>query len=119
MTTEKERAHDEAVTILRELLKPGDTVYTVLTHVSRSGMQRHIKALARWNDRIIDISYYVADVLDWKLNKDRSAVKVDGCGMDMGFDLVYNLSYEIFKKDAQTMNGEKRDAGYWLIQRWL
>lgn len=33
---------DEARKRLKEVLKPGDTVYTILRHVSRSGMTRHI-----------------------------------------------------------------------------
>ena len=33
---------DAAITQLLEWVKPGDTVFTVLRHVSRSGMQREI-----------------------------------------------------------------------------
>ena len=40
---EAERA--EAIAKLREWIKPGDTVYTVLDSVSRSGMSRHIRVL--------------------------------------------------------------------------
>lgn len=40
MSTQAEK--DEAAERLREILKPGDTVYCILRHVSRSGMQRRI-----------------------------------------------------------------------------
>src|SRR5476651_1853736 len=37
-----EQERTEAIKHLRTLIKPGDTVYTVLRHVSRSGMTRGI-----------------------------------------------------------------------------
>lgn len=33
---------EEAVAQLRKMLKPGDTVHTILRHVSKSGMSRRI-----------------------------------------------------------------------------
>lgn len=40
--TKRETERQEAIQHLRELIKPGDKVYTVLRHVSRSGMTRGI-----------------------------------------------------------------------------
>ena len=39
-TKQNIKERDEARARLREILKPGDTVYTVLRHVSASGMSQ-------------------------------------------------------------------------------
>ena len=89
------------------------TVYTVLRSVSASGMTRHISFKVAENSNIYDITYLVARVLGERLN-DRNGyntIKVNGCGMDMGFHMVYNLSSVLY-------HGQER-AGYVLSQRWL
>lgn len=86
----------EAIETLREMLKPGDTVYTVLRHVARSGMSRQIDCyvmednLPRW------ISRTVATACGFTFDQKREAIRVGGCGMDMGFHLVYSLSSVLF-----------------------
>jgi len=105
---EKEEARERAIAELRDFIKPGDTVFTVLTHVSSSGMSRRIKVLAqdgRANrNPIRDISWLVADALGYKWNGEGSVV-VGGCGMDMGFHVVYSLSRVLFA-DSFTCIGE-------------
>lgn len=99
--------------LLEHYLKEGSTVYTVLRSVSSSGMTRHISLLVANGDEITDITYYAAGVLGdslYERNGSRS-IRVSGCGMDMGFHLVYNLSSVLFK-------GADR-AGYILKQRWI
>lgn len=90
--TFEKRAEQQAAEHLRALFPPGSTVYTVLRHVSRSGMSRSISVLHQDADGISDVSYLVARVLGDKLDRERGGVKVRGCGMDMGRSLVYNLS---------------------------
>jgi hypothetical protein len=87
---------------LRETFKPGDTVHTVLRHVSRSGMSRSISVIDKGHN---DISYLVARALDMRIDQNNGGVKVTGCGMDMGFHLVYNLSY-VLNKDGFGCIGE-------------
>ena|SRR3990167_549965 len=86
----------EAIDYLRTILEPGDTVYTILRHVSRSGMMRVIGAIQMTEDSPNDITPRAAKALGEPLDRDRWGVKVGGCGMDMGFHLVYNLSYTLF-----------------------
>lgn len=90
--SEKEKAVKE----LREILSPGDTVYTVLRHVSRSGMTRYIDAFVMRDERPYYLSYLTNEVLGWRRSRKYDGVKVEGCGMDMGFHLVYSLSRSIF-----------------------
>lgn len=114
MTSKAERQHDQeaAIATLREHLRPGDTVYTILRHVSASRMTRAIAPIVlRDRDGECepwDATYFVARALDSKTDQRHGGVKMGGAGMDMGFALVYNLS-------AQLFNGD----GYALNHRWL
>ena len=92
----KQKERDEAIERLREWIKPGDTVYTILRHVSRSGMQREV-SLKLFKDR--ELPYHldgnVAAALGNRIGK-HDGVIVSGCGMDVGFELVYNLGRVLF-----------------------
>ena len=131
--------HERALAVLREHIKPGDTVYTILRHVSRSGMSRSISVVVHTPEGPQDLSWAAARALGWSFDRRNDGVKVNGCGMDMGFHLVYSLSYVLFKgafvcigeacpandhhnspyppKVAGSMTHS--DAGYALRQRWL
>jgi hypothetical protein len=58
-------------------------------------MTRHISVVLHDKDGINDISYLVARATENRLADDYGVV-VRGCGMDMGFELVYNLSRALF-----------------------
>lgn len=51
MTKARKQEQTEAIAKLREWLKPGDTVYTILEHVSSSGMSRSIRVLVPYTRR--------------------------------------------------------------------
>lgn len=61
-----------------------------VTSVSRSGLSRRIRIFAL---NFIDLSYYIAVLLDLHYNK--KGIKVDGAGMDMIFHLLSNLNYKM------------------------
>lgn len=144
MARVKEYVKAEARERLAQWLKPGDTVFTMLRHVSRSGMSRRIsvvKPVVRDGDTdFLHLDYNVARLLGWTEARNRlggeDGIKVGGCGMDMGFHLVYELSYALFGNDWECIgegcpsndhsNGDcnyephpHRDGGYALRQRWL
>ena len=79
---------------LLNILKPDDTVYTVLRHVSRSGMQRRIDLYTFRDNKPVYLSGYYA-IMNGE-TPPRDGYKVGGCGMDMGFHLVYGLSSSLF-----------------------
>ena len=99
--------------LLTHYVKAGTKVYTIMRHVSSSGMSRNISLVIANGEEVIDITYYAAHALGDKLieSKGHRAIRVNGCGMDMGFHLVYNLSSVLF-------TGQDR-AGYVLKQGWL
>jgi len=80
---------------LRKHLMPGDTVYTSLKHVTRSGMYRVIELYIIQDNTPFRITGFAADLLEGYDLRHEGA-KAHGCGMDMGFHLVYNLSSRLF-----------------------
>lgn len=89
-TTSTERA--DALDQLRALFPPGSTARTILRHVSRSGMTRAISVVAEGED----VSWLLARAGIGRVNQTHGGITVGGCGMDMGFSLVYNMSYALY-----------------------
>lgn len=107
---------------LLDMLKPGQTVYTAIESVSRSGMSRVIKVYIVQGDAVRNISGYVANALEWPGSQD--GVKVGGCGMDMGFHLVYSLGYVLWPNGTDKPHGTRNgvpdsNGGYALKQEWM
>lgn len=92
---QKRRDRASAILKLREMFPPGSTVHTSLVHVSRSGMYRHIKLFCAKDGEVINVSGMVATAIGGKWCDDGS-IGVSGCGMDMGFHLVYALSSTLY-----------------------
>jgi hypothetical protein len=113
-------AADKAAAIakLRELLPPGSTVYTILRHVSRSGMQRKISCYAFLAESDGSIRPYWLDSFISKatglpLDRKYEALTVNGCGMDMGHAIVDDIAWAI-RQDPETST-----VPYRLSHRWL
>lgn len=98
----KEKERQEVVRELREILKPGDVVHVKLEHVSRSGMTRVIMPLIIRDNEPRYLGWKVALALGWSYNRNHEGVSVSGCGMDMGFHLVYSLGCVLFPKGFDT-----------------
>ena len=113
--TRKDVERQEYIEKLREILKPGDVLYTTVKHVSRSGMSRVINIHIIRDNKPEWLSYWIAKALDYKFSERYEAVIVNGCGMDMGFHLVYNLSSILFPDGF----GINNDGGYALKQEWM
>ena len=98
ITKERATARDEAREILAGILWEGQTVYTVLRHVSSSGMSRRISVFVVVGDTLRDITYLTALAFGDKPSewRGRWALRVNGAGMDMGFHVVDSLSWAVF-----------------------
>jgi len=131
---QKEREKQNAKRYLLEQLeiKPGDEIFTVLRHVSQSGMMRHVSLFYLKENDLVNISYHVSKLIDFPFSDKNNAVKVSGCGTDVGFQTVYNMSYHLFK-DGFKCIGDKcqssdhfnrietdfhKDGAYALKQSW-
>lgn len=93
-------------------LAPNDTVYTLVRHVSASGMSRDISLFVAQGGEIIDVTYYAAHAIGWRLveRNGRRAIRVQGAGMDMSFHTVYTLASVLYRGAVEG------DAGYALKQ---
>jgi hypothetical protein len=108
--TEQEAARQQ----LRELIKPGETLYTMLKHVSRSGMKRVVDVYRMQDNEPLRISWSVAKAAGFTYDKKHEGVTVSGCGLDVGFEVVSGLSMALFCPDKYD-----HDAAYSLKHRWL
>jgi hypothetical protein len=138
MTKAEKAEQGEAIERLRTVFHLGDTVRTVMRHVSDSGMSRSISIVDKDCD---DISGIVSTALDRRFDRNNGGVKMGGCGMDLGFALVYELSSVLFPEGFDCIgddrehrcpscdhsNGDRdyspdhhhKDGGYALRQRWV
>lgn len=62
-------------------------IYACIKHVARSGMSRRMDFYLVGSDRrLVRVSWELSRILGWPLS-DRG-LRVDGCGMDMGFHTI-------------------------------
>jgi hypothetical protein len=134
----------KAIETLKEQfhIVPGDTIYTKLNHVSRSGMSRTIDVYLLRDNEPLRISWSVAEATGFTYDRKFEGVKVGGCGMDTGFEIVYNLGHYLFKDGFECIgdndnyakrcpsndhsNGDRNylphhheSGGYALRHKWL
>lgn len=148
MATKAELAERaEAAKELRKLLRPGTTVLVKLNHVSKSGMRRVVDLYVVKGGDLRRITWSAAKALGWGYQRSpggTEGLKLDGCGMDMGFHAVYTLSSVLYPKGARCIGRGKRhgdrcpsndhsnertedytpgrvhsDGGYALRHRWI
>ena len=138
-TRTEQTERQEAIDQLRAWLKPGDTVYTIVDHVSASGMSRNIRVvLLKVDDKTgqpVDLhpNWAVQTALGFRQAKRGDGFIVGGAGMDMGFHVVYELSKALWPDGFECIgercnandhrNGIKdtfhKSGGYALRHRWL
>ena len=119
----------QALTGLKKIIKPGTTIYTKLESVNSSGMSRRISlfvVLPKTKTApasIANISHDAALVTGYRLS-DKGGIIAQGCGMDMGFALVYALGKALWPKGTPKSHGMRngkpdKAGGYALKHEWL
>lgn len=133
MAKVSKQEYQEQLDRLKEWLPPGSTLYTILEHVSRSGMQRTIRVVLptiegttvesadpqtrKAGDYIrrdslraefLHPNHAVSVITGYTRDngRGREGVKIGGCGMDMGFALVNHVSEKLY-------GGKRCDCGAW------
>ncbi len=113
---------------LRKMLKPGDTVFTILDHVSSSGMSRDIRIVVMKDGCDLHPNYLVSQVIGvpqaMRKGRRQDGLRMSGCGMDMGFEIVYQLGMALWPDGTPAPHGTRNgtpdsNGGYALKQRWL
>lgn len=107
---------------LRKILKPGRVVYTDVNSISSSGMSREISVYIADGKHIRNITHLVSDATAHAEGK--KGIRMQGCGMDMGFALVYALGQNLWPKGTRKPHGTRNGApdshgGYALKHEWL
>ena len=116
----------------------GRKIFVVIKGVSRSGMSRQMdfytfiptsqerqeSLKSRGNKPLVEKIYlnsFIERFLGYKRDKNNYHIKVNGCGMDMAFSVVYSIGRKLFPNgDGVTVtgrNGDKEpetDGGYLL-----
>lgn len=80
------------------------TVYTILRHVSRSGMRRCISVFCIKDGAPVLLDGFAAAAIGLRTSAKHGGIVIDGVGMDMGYALVHELG---------------RVLGIELEHRWL
>ena len=107
---EKEDARASLLSILESQKTP--TLYTSLKHVSSSGMSRDMKVLAVVDGQIRDVTWYVSKIIGTlKERNGQRVIRVGGCGMDMGFHVVYTVSAVLY--------GYEERGAYKIRHEWI
>ena len=128
MNTTKENIKE-----LKKLIGHKHRVYTKLDHVSSSGMTRHISCYVVHKGELRNVTHLVGWITDYKRNKKTDGLVIGGCGMDMGFHLIYTLSRIMYPKgfkssERNRFNGMKpkdkdyewdNDGGYRIKHEWM
>jgi len=124
--------------ILRGLFKKADyKAFCCLRHVSSSGMLRRISVFVIVDNEPICLDWYIEQIGLYKRHHQKQGLVVRGCGMDMGFSVVYDLSRALYPKgfkirakdtNRNAINGAKptdkgynfdTDGGYRLSNSWI
>lgn len=145
MTKKQQSEKAEYIDKLRATLKPGDTLYTVLRSVSRTGMSRvvdvyHLTPEPDGTIRKSWLSYWIAKACEFQFQDQcgkPEGIKIGGCGMDVGFEVVYNLGRALWPdgfpcagrkcRSNDHTNGDRnrranhmhRDGGYAFKHEWI
>jgi hypothetical protein len=103
------REPEASLDYLRALCPRGADVYYRIRHVSRSGMTLHIALYVIASDRQSGRPYIVQlppsrieRVTGFSTTRDGTATVVTGCGMDMGWDLVYRLALCLYPGSTES-----------------
>lgn len=110
----KQSEKTEARKELRKYLRKGTIVYTCLRSVSASGMSRTMDVYVIKKNQPLRLTWTVARALDYTYDRRKEAMRVSGCGMDMGFHVVHSLACAL-----RLNTGPDSSVPGGLDHRWL
>ena len=83
--------------MLKDIIKQNDEILYKVTHVAKSGMSRHIQFFKIKDNNLLNLTYNICDEFNYTFKDKTRSLYIQGCGMDMGFHVIYNLSRDLFK----------------------
>ncbi len=106
---EKQQAIDSLKNIFNLMPSDKRVIYCVLRSVSKSGMSRVIDFYTIENNKPQYLSGLIRMALGYRMAKNGGLV-IGGCGMDMGFHVVYTVASVIYGGDR---------GGYEIKSEWI
>lgn len=88
----KAEDRQDSIAWLREHVPAGSTVYGIVRSVSRSGMSRRIDFYSFTTNGPLYLTGFFSTVYGGSIPRARRGMLVNGCGMDMVFAVVSNVS---------------------------
>jgi hypothetical protein len=92
LTKAQKTERSESLERLRGSLSPGDTVYCILRHRSRSNMSRVLQLVKMTPDGPYYLGWNVSTALGIPYDKKHEGLRIGGCGFDAGHEAVYSLA---------------------------
>ncbi len=80
-------------------LSPGRAVYVSVLHRSTSGMRRVVRLYLAHGGEILNITHSTSELLDYRLDRERGGIVLDGCGYDIAHHVVTHLAQRLFDND--------------------
>lgn len=99
MTTEPTQADKAAaMETLNRYVNPGDTLFTIVRSVAKSGMSRSIDVIAFADGQPVHLTWAMATlgIAGMKRSRTGRGARIYGCGMDMCAHAVDCLSQALF-----------------------
>ena len=108
MTKKEKLAHNKKSMVQYLNLENNEQkeIYAIIRHVAKSGELRYIsfkcnRHYKSMNETYLeDITHSIGEILGLSYSEKHRALKVRGCGMDMAFHTIYNLSAELYDEDG-------------------
>ena len=120
MLSTANKQQQAALDDLHQLLKPGSTVWSLNRHTSASGMTRCFDFYTIQDNELVRLTYLICVACDYKHHPKYGALKTTGCGMDMAFQVIYNLGQAMWPDGTPephgTRNGEPDTAGGYALR---
>ena len=91
---------------LHWLLKPGDTVWSLNRHTSASGMTHCFDFYTIQDNQLLRLTHLICVVCEYRQDTRHGyALKTTGCGMDMAFQVIYNLGQAMWPDGTPEPHG--------------
>jgi len=99
---------------LKKFIKPSSKLSINITKVSRSGMTRRMLVYAMKGTELINITWDISKLCE--LSENDEGIKVTGCGMDMAFWLVDDITLQLYgNKKPKGLKGNGGKSLDWQI----
>lgn len=92
---------------LKKKVKKNSEIIVVIHKISKSGMQRKMSVFVVYKKQLVNLNFDIAR-LDIARRDDNNHLVINGCGMDMAFDLTYRLKCKLYGYKVGIKNQQYR-----------